>query len=122
MTALLARLIVIAVAIWVAAELITGVELTTEPAGIVLVALVFGIINAILRPIVMLIGLPFIILTLGIFALVINAALFGLTAALTDYLHVTGFGPAFWGALVVSVVSWFLSSFLAPPEKAKKRR
>lgn len=121
MFALLVRLLVIAVAIWAAAELIPGVELTSDPAGIFLVALVFGIINAVLRPIVMVLGLPFIILTLGIFALLINAALFGLTAALTDHLHVTGFWPAFWGAIVVSVVSWFLGGFLVGPERTRQR-
>lgn len=109
---LLLRLIINAVAIWVAAELIPGVILTDDPMGIALVAIVFGVINAVLRPILVLLGLPFIIVTLGLFALLINTGLFALTATLTGALELAGFWPAFWGALVVSLVSWFLGSFL----------
>ena len=109
---LVVRLVVNAVAIWAAAELITGVTLTSDPWGIALVALVFGIINAVLKPIARLIGFPFIILTLGLFALVINAGLLALTATLTNALTIAGFWPAVLGALVVSIVSWFLGTFL----------
>ena len=109
---LIARFIVNGVAIWAAAELVTGVSLTSEPAGIALVVLVFAIINALLKPIAVFLGFPFIILTLGLFTLVINAGLLALTAGLTEALTITGFWPAIWGALVVSIVSWFLGTFL----------
>ena len=76
------------------------------------VAAVFGIVNAFLKPILKILGLPFILLTLGLFALVINAALFLLTARLTQALTIDGFGAAFWGSLVVSLVSFLLGLFL----------
>jgi putative membrane protein len=117
----LVRLAINALAIWVAAELFIGIELTENPLGIAVVALVFGLVNALLRPIAMFLGFPFIILTLGLFALVINSALFGLTAWLTPALEVDGFWPAFWGALVVSLVSWILGNVLGVREKKRTK-
>jgi putative membrane protein len=111
---LLLRLVINAVAIWAAAEIVDGVTLDSERVGaVILVALVFGIVNAILKPLAQLLSLPFIIVTLGLFTLIVNAGLFGLTAWLTDALAVSGFWPALWGALIVSVVSWFLGLFLS---------
>jgi putative membrane protein len=111
---LLVRLVINAVAIWVAAELIGGISLdTADPTGVALVAIVFGIVNAVLKPIAKLLGFPFIILTLGLFTLVINAGLLALTAGVVDALAITGFWPAVWGALIVSIVSWFLGMFVS---------
>jgi len=77
------------------------------------VALIFGVINAILKPIIKIVGCLFYILTLGLIALVVNALLLWLTSWLAGKLnlpwHVTGFWPAFWGALIISVVTWLLS-------------
>lgn len=115
---LLVRLAINAVAIWVAAMIIGGMTLTDDFWGIALVALLFGVINAFIKPVAVLLGLPFIIVTLGLFTLVINAGLLGLTSALTDALTIDGFWSAFFGALVVSVVSWFLSSFLDTKKEA----
>lgn len=112
MLSLLIRLIVNAVAIWAAAELIPGVELIDDLLGLGLVALVFGIINAALKPVALFLGFPFIVVTLGLFTLVINAGLLALTAWLTPALSVVGFWPAVGGALVVSIVSWFLGLFV----------
>ena len=120
MSRLIIRLLINATAIWVAAELIAGVTLTDNLWGIALVALVFGVVNALLRPIANFLGFPFILLTLGLFALVINAGLLALTAWLTDALQIAGFWPALWGALVVSIVSWFLSNFLGTKKKRKR--
>jgi len=110
---LLIRLVINAAAIYVAAFLVGGVTLDTANwLGVVAVAAVFGIVNAFLKPILKILGLPFILLTLGLFALVINAALFLLTARLTQALTIDGFGAAFWGSLVVSLVSFLLGLFL----------
>lgn len=117
---LIVRLFANAVALWVAAELVVGVTLTENLGGIILVALLFGIINALLKPLAVILSFPFIILTLGIFTLIINAGLLGLTAWLTDALDVAGFWPALWGALVVSVVSWFLGTFLGAKKSTGK--
>lgn len=114
MVKLLIRLLINAVAIWAAAEIVSGVTLDMDRIGAVaVVALVFGLVNALLKPIVKLLSFPFIILTLGLFTLVINAALFGVTAWLTDALAVNGFLPALFGSLIVSVVSWLLGLFVS---------
>jgi putative membrane protein len=109
----LIRLLVNAAALWVATQLVPGVTYVGGPLPFLAVALVFGVINAILRPVLKILTLPIIILTLGIFALVINGLMLLLTSSLSEALglgfHVRGFWPAFWGALVVSVVSTVLS-------------
>lgn len=118
MIRLLVRLGVNAAAIWAAAYLIQGVTFdTSQPMSVVAVALVFGIVNAVLKPIMKLFSFPFMILSLGLFTLVINAVLLGLTAWLTSALTINGVLPAFLGALVVSVVSWFLGIFVDKKDK-----
>ncbi|MGM0556477.1 MAG: phage holin family protein [Myxococcota bacterium] len=115
---LLIKLLVNAAAIWAAAGIVPGMSLDTgQPLSILLVALVFGIVNALLKPLLTLLGLPFIIVTLGFFLLVINAALLGLTAGLTDALSISGFWAAVFGGICVSVVSWFLELFLPVEEE-----
>lgn len=73
---------------------------------LLLAALVFGLVNAVVRPVLVLLSLPLTILTLGLFLLVVNAAMLGLTALLLPGFRVDGFGAALLGAIVVSVVSW----------------
>lgn len=109
---LIIRVFVNAVALWVAARLVGGIELTTEFWPMLGVAVVFGLLNALFKPIALLISLPFLILTLGLFTLVINALMLMLTAALVDALSVTGFWAAFWGAILISLVSLLFSMLL----------
>lgn len=110
---LLLRLIINAASIWAAAYLIEGITLDTQNlVGVAIVALVFGFTNAILKPIVKFFSFPFIILTLGLFTLLINAGLLWLTGAFTSALTVQGFMPAILGAVVIGIVSWLLSLFL----------
>src|SRR5215204_348297 len=115
---ILIRIVVNAVAVWVATLLVGGIDVTAETVGgdiltLLAVGALFGLVNAVLKPIALLLSLPLLILTLGLFALVVNALLFWLIAAISDGLglpfEVDGFWPAFWGAIVVSVVSWLLS-------------
>lgn len=114
MIKLILRLLINATAIWVAAELVDGVTLDTDRVGSVLVvALVFGLANALLKPIAKFFSFPMIVLTLGLFTLVINAALLGLTAWATDVFTIAGFFPALWGGVIVSIVSWLLGLFLS---------
>jgi putative membrane protein len=109
----LIRLLVNAAALWVATRLISGVSYTGGMVPFLGVALVFGIVNAFIRPAVKLLSLPFIIITLGLFTFVVNGLMLWLTSSLSGSLglgfHVAGFWPAFWGALVVSLVSALLS-------------
>jgi putative membrane protein len=112
----LLRLLINAAALWVATKIVPGVTYTGEGVGFLLVALVFGVLNALLRPLLALLSCPLLILTLGLFTFVINAVILLLTSSLSGSLgigfHVDGFWAAFLGALVVSVVSIVLSVFL----------
>lgn len=111
------RTLVVAAALWVATVLVDGIELAGSSAGtriltLVAVALIFGLVNAVLKPIVTTIGCPLYILTLGLFGLVVNALLFLLTGWLSDAVGlpftVDGFWSGFWGAIIVAIVSFFL--------------
>jgi putative membrane protein len=117
MMPLLVRLLVNAVALWVATRLVPGVAYEGGWLPLVGVAIVFGVVNASIAPIAKLLTFPLIIVTLGIFALVVNGLMLWLTSSLSTALglgfHVAGFWPAFWGALVVSLVSTALSMFVA---------
>ena len=117
---LLIRLFVNAAALWVAAQLIDGIALTGQIGGILFVALIFGLINAVIGPILKILSFPFILVTLGLFTLVINGLLLWLTAWLSANLSVSGFGAAFWGAIVISLVSWFLSAFLKEDKRDRR--
>jgi len=116
---LLLRLVVNAAALWVAAELVPGVSYAGGALPFLVVALIFGAINATLRPLMKLLTCPLILLTLGLFALIVNGLMLWLTSTIAESLglgfRVTGFWPAFWGALVVSIVSTLLSRFVAGP-------
>lgn len=111
------RLLVNALALVIVAYLLPGVHVTSFTAAIV-VAIILGIVNAVLRPILVILTLPVVILTLGLFTLVINAITFYLVANLGIGLTVDGFGSAFLGALVLSIVSFVLSSIAKPAERA----
>ncbi|MEJ2540489.1 MAG: phage holin family protein [Gemmatimonadota bacterium] len=111
------RLLANAIALWVASRLVGGVTLTDEPMGILWVALLFGVVNALVKPIVMTLSFPVIFLTLGLFVFVINALLFMLTAGVTDALAVSGFWAALLGSLVVSVVAMVLNGILKESKK-----
>jgi putative membrane protein len=116
----LIRLIVNAIALIAVAYIVPGVHVSGY-VGALVAALILGIVNAILRPILFLISLPLTILTLGLFTLVINALLFWLVGVLNIGLTVNGFWPAFWGALVMTIVSWMLSMLTGSSDEARRR-
>ncbi len=109
----LLRLLVNAAALWVATRIVPGVTYQGDLLPFLIVALIFGVINATLRPLTKLLTCPLILLTLGLFALVVNGLMLWLTSSLAGAMglgfHVAGFWPAFWGALVVSIISTLLS-------------
>jgi len=115
----LIRLLVNAAALWVATRIVTGVTYTGALLPLIGVALVFGIVNAIIRPILKFLTFPLFIVTFGLFAFVLNGLMLLLTSAISSALglgfHVSGFGAAFWGALVVSVVSTLLGILIREP-------
>jgi putative membrane protein len=90
-----------------------GVKIDS-PATLILAGILLGVVNSIVRPIAILLTLPMTILTLGLFLLVINAGMLALVAWMLPGMHVAGFGPAFWTALLVSLVSIVGSWFVGP--------
>lgn len=121
---ILIRLAINAAALWVATRFVDGISFTGTVPTLLGVALVFGVLNVVVRPILKLLTCPFIILTLGLFTFVVNAVMLLITSAASESLglgfHVEGFVPAFIGAVVVSIVSFALSLFLGPGDEEKK--
>lgn len=128
MVSLLIRLAVSALAVWLATLIVPGIDVTADSTGgtigtVVLVALIFGVINAILKPIIKVVGCAFYVLTLGLIALIVNGLLFLLTSWISGKLdipfHVDTFWHAVLGALLVAVVSWILG-LVIPDDDDKK--
>ena len=111
----LLRLLINAGALWIAIQLIDGIEHRGSWWSLLFVALVFGVLNASIRPLLKLLSLPIIILTLGLFIFVVNAVMLLITSWVSGLLnlgfHVDGFWDAFSGGLIVTVVSLLLSIF-----------
>jgi putative membrane protein len=109
----LVKVVLMAVVFFFVARYVPGIDVTENPNAVlglsitfVWLALLFAVVNAILRPVLKLLSLPFLLLTLGLFYLVINAALLGITAALSTRLDVTSFGAAIVAGLILAVASW----------------
>lgn len=103
------RVLIAALGLWLATEWVSGISVST-PTTLILAALLLGVVNAIVRPIVILLTLPVTLITLGLFLLVVNAAMLGLVAAFLPGFSIAGFWPALWAALLISLVSWLGSS------------
>jgi putative membrane protein len=113
MVGFLVRLAISALGLWLASEVVPGIDI--EGTGtLVAAALLLGIVNALVRPLLILLTLPITVLTLGLFLLVVNAAMFGLVAALLDGFHVSGFGAALLGSIVVGLTGWVASWYVGP--------
>lgn len=126
---LLIRWFINALSLLAATNLVKGIEIIGSNGWVTLIvmAAVFGIVNAAIRPIVQLLSLPLVVVTLGLFTLVINALMLWFASWLSDAVfgaafHVAGFWPAFWGAIVISIVSWLLSIFFHDEDHSSSRR
>jgi putative membrane protein len=108
MLSFLKRWLITTVAVWLAASIVPGITFTTP--GLFLAALVLGLLNAFVRPVMVVLSLPLLIFTLGLFMLVINALLLWSVGALLKDFHVAGFVPAFWGSLIISLTSLLLNA------------
>ncbi len=117
------RLLINAAALWVAIRVVDGLSFTGDWRLLFVVALVFGVLNVLVRPVLKLLTFPLLILTLGLFTFVLNAFMLWLTGKLSDGFglgfHVGGAWPAFKGALVVTIVSFVLSLFVKSSRKAE---
>ena len=111
----LQRWLITTLAVLIATQVIPGIEADTT-VGLLGASLLLGIFNAVLRPVMLLLSLPLLIVTLGLFTLVINALLLYLVSLLIHAFHITGFWAAFWGALVISLVSLVLNTLTGTGE------
>ena len=120
------HLLINAAALWAATQFVSGISFDGDWRLLFAVALIFGLLNAIVRPILKLLTLPIVIITLGLFIFVLNACMLWLTGFISDAaglgFHVRGFRAAFFGALVVSIVSFTLSLFVGGRKEAREKR
>ena len=121
---LLIRWVVIAIALWVAVLIVPGLSKDGNISTWFIVAAIFGLVNAIIRPFVLLLSCPLVVLTLGLFVLVVNWAMLSLTIWISsDVFNLgftsDGFWPTFWGAIVISIVSGILNIFLKDNNEKK---
>ena len=113
MAGFILRLLIVALGLWLASELVPGIAVTG--VGTLLgAALLLGIVNAVVRPVLIILTLPVTVFTLGLFLLVINAAMLGLVAWMFDGFTISGFWAALFGSIVVSVTGWLASYFIGP--------
>lgn len=119
----LLRLAATAAALWAAVEFVPGIAYEGEWWGLLVVALVFGVVNAVVRPVLFILTCPIVLLTLGLFVFVLNGVMLALTAAIAGsfglQFTVAGLLPAILGALVVGVVSAILNVFVGDPAQAR---
>jgi putative membrane protein len=119
------RLVITALALWVAVSFVDGITWTGTPVSLLAVALVFGVVNAFLKPLLAILTCPLIVLTFGLFTLVINAVLLLATARLSQHLGlgfaVDGFGAAFWGGLLIGLASTVLTALSGPEARRAER-
>jgi putative membrane protein len=123
MDRIIIRWAVNAVALWAAIQIVPGIGHNGDGWSLVLIALIFGLVNALVRPFLVLLTCPFIVLTLGLFVLILNAIMLSMTAWISGLFSlgftVEGFWPAFWGGLVIAIVSGVMSVIL--PGKNERR-
>jgi putative membrane protein len=111
MTGIVLRIVIVAVGLWLASEIFPGLYFA-GPGALFAAALLLGIVNAVVRPIAIVLTLPLTLITLGLFLLVVNAGMLGLVALMLPGFAISGFWTAVGAALVVSVVSWAASGLL----------
>lgn len=113
MHGIILRTLIIMLGLFLASALVPGVQIT-GPWSFILAAVLLGLVNAFVRPVAILLTLPLTIVTLGLFLFVLNAAMFGLVAAMLDGFMVAGFWSAIFGAIIVGLTSTFVSWYIGP--------
>lgn len=113
MAGIIVRTLIIALGLGLANAVVPGVTIDGA-AALLVAALLLGLVNAIIRPLVVLLTFPLTLVTLGLFLLVINAGMFGLVAAMVGEFHVAGFWSALFGAIIVSITSTLASWYIGP--------
>jgi putative membrane protein len=113
MAGFILRALIASLGLWAAERMLDGLTIDNATT-LILAGLLLGIVNAVVRPFLLLLSLPALLFTLGLFLLVINAAMLGLVALFLSGFHIDGFWTAIGGSLIVSVVSWVGSWFIGP--------
>ncbi len=113
MAGFILRALIASLGLWAATEMLDGLTID-DPTTLILAGLLLGIVNAVVRPFALLLSLPALLFTLGLFLLVVNAAMLGLVALLLRGFHIDGFWTAIGGSIIVSLVSWIGSWFIGP--------
>ena len=108
------RAVVVGIGLWLASQIVPGIHFASTES-LIAAAVLLGIVNAIVRPILVVLTFPITLLTLGLFLLVINGLMIELVSYFLAGFVVTGFWPAFFAALVVSLTSWVMSGWIGPP-------
>jgi putative membrane protein len=111
--------LITAFALWAATQMVPGIHVRGL-LTLLLAAIIFGLVNAVVRPVLVVLSFPLTLLTLGLFLLVVNAAMLGLTALLLPGFQVDGFWAALFGAIVVSVVSWAAARIFGGTEEGAR--
>lgn len=115
------RLLITALGLWVADRLLPGVEISGT-GSLILSAVLLGVVNAVIRPIVLILTLPLTILTLGLFVLIVNGISLGIAAWLVPGFHITGLWSATLGAIIVGLTSWVASAFVGGSGRIERMR
>jgi putative membrane protein len=118
MAGFLLRTAIVALGLWLASELIPGIDVQGG-STLLVAALLLGLVNAFVRPVAVVLTLPLSILTLGFFLLVINAGMLGLVAWLLEGFSISGFWAALFGSVIVSITGWLASWFIGPRGKVE---
>lgn len=105
---MIARIVLSALGVMLVAYLVPGIAVASFWVAII-AAIIIGLVNGCIRPVLQAVAFPITVLTLGLFSLIVNAACFGLAAWLVPGFTVSGFGPAFWGAIALSLYSWMIN-------------
>ncbi|MDH3265670.1 MAG: phage holin family protein [Gammaproteobacteria bacterium] len=113
MTGIILRTLIVMLGLYLASVLVSGVQIVGT-GTLILAAVLLGLVNGFVRPVAFVLTLPLTIVTLGLFMLVLNAAMFGLVAALLDGFQIDGFWSALFGALIVSITSTIASWYIGP--------
>ncbi|MCI0396009.1 MAG: phage holin family protein [Chloroflexi bacterium] len=127
MSRFLLRWAINTIALWAAVEFVPGIHHEGSGFSLLLIALIFGLVNALIRPLLVLLTCPFIILTMGLFILIVNTIMLSLTAWLAGPevldlgLTIEGFWPTFLGALVISIISGVINAVVKDASEEEKR-
>lgn len=118
MVGFLLRAAIVALGLWLATRIFSGLSFD-QPSTLIAAALLLGIVNAVIRPVAILLTLPLTLITLGLFLLVVNAAMVGLVALVLQGFHISGFWTAVGTSIVISITSWIGSGLIGNSGKVE---